>query len=495
MVLGPELIEISMRPSHPLLEGRRRRRIVDHGKGRSRHRRDHLTVDSTTQLLIPPRTKSAKSTKAPHEGLRASIATTVSPTTSVHPAVHDRRLTDRGRDCSSLQAGSRGSKIVVRPGLSEWLAMSSREVTNWLQSHRLGAYVDVFAEHDVTWDDLGELGDEDLRKMGLKTRERRRLLQAIAYDYLVGGGERKQLTVLYYDLVQSVTLSNLIGDPEAFLEIVRSIHAKFEVLLSRLGGTKYQMEGDGAWYLFGWPAIEGNPAARSAHAAFAIMQAARELKLPVPAGWVLQFRVTIASDLMVIMPTKREGEVEVAGNAINLAARLKRVCRPGSIVIDRATRDRFGRAFHVAALGLQSFEGIEGKVEAFVLGVPRSGLTTFAARKAARSRPLVGRDAELAQLRKQWLLACEGHGQVGFLVGTAGIGKSRLALALSHLAAEQHGTVLSYQCSDLYRSSALYPLLDRLRRDARIRHLDLTRDADRKAAQASRGPRRHSRRR
>ena len=88
--------------------------------------------------------------------------------------------------------------------------MSSREVTNWLQSHRLGAYVDVFAAHDVTWDDLGELGDEDLRKMGLKTRERRRLLRAIAVDYFVGGGERKQLTVLYYDLVQSVTLANLI---------------------------------------------------------------------------------------------------------------------------------------------------------------------------------------------------------------------------------------------------------------------------------------------
>ena len=85
--------------------------------------------------------------------------------------------------------------------------MSSREVTNWLQSHPLGAHVDV------------------------------------------GGGERKQITVLYYDLVQSVTLSNPIGDPEVFLEIVRSIHAKFDVLLSRLGGTKYQMEGDGAWYL------------------------------------------------------------------------------------------------------------------------------------------------------------------------------------------------------------------------------------------------------
>jgi len=352
--------------------------------------------------------------------------------------------------------------------------MSSREITNWLQSHRLDAYVDVFAEHGVTWDDLGELGDEDLRQMGLKTRERRRLLRAIAFDYLVGGGERKQLTVLYYDLVQSVALSNLIGDPEAFLEIMRSVHAKFEVLLSRLGGTKYQMEGDGAYYLFGWPTIEGNPAARSAHAAFAIMQAARELKLPVPAGWFLflQFRVTIASDLMVIMPTKREGEVEVAGKAINLAARLKRVCPPGSIVIDRATRDRLGRAFHVAALEPQSVEGIEGKVEAFVLGVPRSGLTTFAARNAARSRPLVGRYAEMADLRKQWLLACEGHGQVGFLVGTAGIGKSRLALALSHLAAEQGGTVLSYQCSELYRSSALYPLLDRLRHDAGIRHHD-----------------------
>jgi predicted ATPase/class 3 adenylate cyclase len=348
------------------------------------------------------------------------------------------------------------------------VAMSSREVANWLQSHRLGACVDVFAQHDVTWDDLGELGDEDLRKMGLQTGERRRLLQAIALDYLVGGGERKHLTVLYYDLVKSIALSNRIGDPETFLGIVRSIHAKFETVLSRFGGTRYQMEGDGAWYLFGWPAIEGNPAARSAHAAFALMQAAEELDLPLPKDWTLQFRVTIASDLMVIMPTKREGEVEVAGRAINLAARQKPICSPGSIVIDRATKDRLGRAFHVSALGPQSFEGIEGEVETFVLGVPRSGLTKFEARNASRSRPLVGRNAELTELRQQWLLACEGHGQVGFLVGTAGIGKSRLALALSHLAAEQRGIVLRYQCSELHRSSALYPLLDRLRRDARI---------------------------
>ena len=332
--------------------------------------------------------------------------------------------------------------------------------------------MDVFAEHEVTWDDLGELGDEDLRKMGLKTPEIRRLLRTIAIDYLAGGGERKQLTVLYYDIVHSIALSNLIGDPEAFLEIVRSIHTKFEALLTQLGGTKYQMEGDGAWYLFGWPAIEGNPAERAAHAAFAIMEAAKELKLPVPAGWVLQFRLTIASDLMVIMPTKQEGEVEVAGKAINLAARMKRVCLPGSIVIDKATSDRIGRTFRVVALEPQSFEGIENKVAAFVLGMPRLGLTKFAARNTSPSRPLIGRDAEMAELRKQWLLACKGHGQVGFIVGTAGIGKSRLALALSHLAAEQRGTVLSYQCSELYRSSPLYPLLDRFRRDARIRHHD-----------------------
>jgi hypothetical protein len=114
------------------------------------------------------------------------------------------------------------------------------------------------------------------------------------------------------------------------------------------------------------------------------------------------------------MPTKHEGEVEIAGKAINLAARLKRVCPPGAIVIDRATRDRIGRASHVAALGPQSFEGIEGKVEAFVLGVPRSGLTTFAARNAgplaATRRATAGR----AELRKQWLLACEGMARLAF---------------------------------------------------------------------------------
>jgi predicted ATPase/class 3 adenylate cyclase len=304
-----------------------------------------------------------------------------------------------------------------------------------------------------------------------KTREIQSLPRATSFDCLVGSGERKQLTILHYDLVQWVALANRIGDPEASLDIQRSIHAEFDAILSRFHGYKYQPEGDGAWYLFGYPATEGNLALQAAYAASAIMQAARALKLPVPADWDLQFRVTIASDLMVIMPTKFEEpdeSIDIAGKAINLAARLKRVCPPGSIVIDRVTRDRFGRAFRVAPLELQALEGIEGQVEAFVLGQPRWGLTTFAARKATRSRPLVGRYAEMAELRKQWLLACEGHGQVGFLVGTAGIGKSRLAQALSHLAAEQRGTVLNYQCSELYRSSALYPLLDRLRRDARI---------------------------
>jgi predicted ATPase/class 3 adenylate cyclase len=309
------------------------------------------------------------------------------------------------------------------------------------------------------------------------TRHRQPPPRATSFAGLVGGGERKQLTVLHYDLAQSVALANLIGDPEASLDIVRFIHAKFDAILSRFGGYEYQPEGDGAWYLFGYPAIEGNPAARAAHAAFAVMQAARALKLPVPDGWDLQFRVTIASSLMVIMPTEWKGDegvtaIDIAGQAINLAARLKRVCRPGSIAIDRATRDRFGRAFHVTALEPQSLEGIEGKVEVFVLGPPRWGLNTFAARKISRARALVGRYPEMAGLRKQWRLACDGHGQVGFLVGAAGIGKSRLALALSHLATEQRGTVLNYQCSELYRSSALYPLLDRLRRDASIHPRD-----------------------
>jgi hypothetical protein len=118
--------------------------------------------------------------------------------------------------------------------------MSSREVTDWLKSHRLGAYVDVFAEHDVTWDDLGELGDEDLRKMGLKTRERRRLLQAIAlisvWEAVSANNSRSCTTTS--SSRSPCRISSVIQ--RHFLEIVRSIHAKFEVLLSRLGGTKYQ---------------------------------------------------------------------------------------------------------------------------------------------------------------------------------------------------------------------------------------------------------------
>jgi len=287
---------------------------------------------------------------------------------------------------------------------------------------------------------------------------------------LVGAGERKQLTVLYYDLVESVALSNLLGDPESWLEIQSSIHAKFAALLKSHGGYQYgDVEGDGAWYLFGL-GNEAEPVARAAHAAFAIMQEAKKLKLPLPAGWILRFRLTIASGLMVVVPNKQQ--VRAAGNPINLAARLKRICPPDAIVIDRATRDRLGRSFQFDALEPQLLEGIEGKVEAFALGAPQSGLTKFAARNAARSRPLVGRHTELAELSKQWTLAREGHGQAGFIVGNAGIGKSRLALAMSQLAGRQGDTVISYQCSELYRGSALYPFLDGLRRDAGIKYDD-----------------------
>ena len=288
---------------------------------------------------------------------------------------------------------------------------------------------------------------------------------------LVGAGERKQLSVLYYDLVESVALSDRIGDPESYLEIQSSIHTQFKVLLAGLGGCQYDVEGDGAWYLFGLlPPMEGDPTAGAARAAFAIMQEAEQLKLPLPAGWDLQFRVIIASGLVVVVPN--EHQLRAAGNAMHLAARLKPVCPRGKIVIDRATRDRLGRSFHFAALEPQLLEGIKGKVEAFVLEAPQSGLTKFAAHDAARSQPLVGRQPELAKLSKQWQLAREGQGQASFIVGNAGIGKSRLALALSQLAAEQEGTVISYQCSELYRSSALYPFLDGLRRDAGIKYDD-----------------------
>ena len=94
----------------------------------------------------------------------------------------------------------------------------------------------------------------------------------------------------------------------------------------------------------------------------------------------------------------------------NLAARLKPVCPRGKIVIDRATRDRLGRAFHFAALGPQLLEGIKGKVEAFVLDVPRSGLTKFAAHNAARSRPLVGRDARTGGTEQAVAACVRGSG-------------------------------------------------------------------------------------
>jgi class 3 adenylate cyclase/tetratricopeptide (TPR) repeat protein len=292
---------------------------------------------------------------------------------------------------------------------------------------------------------------------------------AISLQSSVEHGELKQLTILNYDVVQSVALTRRLRDPESWLEIQSCFHEPFAEILKNHGGRLYNLEGDGAWYLFGWRS-EGDPAMRSAHAAFAIMQEAKRLKLPVPDGWDLRFRVTIASGLMAVEAV--EDKLRASGDAINLASRLKSICPAGSIVICSASKRRLGDLFQFDALEPQLLEGFEDKVEAFVLGAPQTGLTKFEAQHGARSSPIIGRDTEIAKLSKQWKLAREGQRQIGLIVGNPGIGKSRLALALSQLAAEQGGAVLTYQCSEVYRSSAFYPFLDGLRRDAGINYND-----------------------
>jgi class 3 adenylate cyclase/tetratricopeptide (TPR) repeat protein len=298
-------------------------------------------------------------------------------------------------------------------------------------------------------------------------------------ESLVGPGESKQLTILFYDLVDSTELSRRICDPESWLEIQNSIHTKFGVILTDHGGYQYDVQGDGAFYLFGLRSM-GDPVAGAANAALALMLETEELNgtLPLPdlpdksGKWKLQFRVIITSGLIAAMPHRRPG---AAGDALNLPSRLKDVCDPCQIVIDKATSDRLGRSFHLTALEPKLFKGIDSKVEAFGLVARQSGQTKFDARIAPGLGPLVGRQPELTKLSKQWELAREGQGQAGFIVGNAGIGKSRLALAVSRLAAKG-GISRKYQCSELYRSKALYPFLDGLRRDARIQYDDKRED-------------------
>ena len=367
------------------------------------------------------------------------------------------------------------------------------DVVVWLRSLGLGKYEAAFRENEIDETVLPSLTHENLKELGVTALGHRvKLLDAIAAlrndasanapsaDAATASSapsarpedraERRQVTVMFSDLVGSTALSGRM-DPEDLREVISAYQQCVAETVQRFGGFVAKYMGDGVLIYFGYPRAHEDDAERAVRAGLELVAAVGALKTHAP----LQTRVGIATGLVVVGDLIGSGasqEQAIVGETPNLAARLQGVAEPNSVVIAESTRKLIGNLFDLEDLGAQDLKGIAGPVRAWSALRTSSAEGRFEALHATGLTALVGREEELELLLRRWSMAKTGEGHVVLLSGEAGIGKSRLTAALlERLATEPH-TRLRYFCSPQHTDSALYPIISQMARAAGLVHDD-----------------------
>jgi class 3 adenylate cyclase len=351
------------------------------------------------------------------------------------------------------------------------------DIAEWLQGLGLGKYAPAFAENAINWDVLPELTADDLKEIGIAAvGDRRRLLAGIATlrgsavpagpalpPDVSSAAERRQLTVMFCDLVGSTPLSTRF-DPEDLREIVGVYHRCVTDTVGRFGGFVAKYMGDGVLIYFGYPEAHEDDAERAVRAGLAVIDAVGRLATAEP----LNVRIGIASGLVVVGDLIGAGAAQergVVGETPNLAARLQALARPGTLVVADSTRRQIGTLFEIEDLGSQPLAGF-GEPQPAWRVVGESGVVSRFEALRSGITPLVGRDEELDLLLRRWQQAKSGEGRVVLVSGEPGIGKSRLTAALSERIETEPHTRLRYFCSPHHQDSALYPFIGQLERAA-----------------------------
>jgi len=326
------------------------------------------------------------------------------------------------------------------------------DVSTWLRDLGLENYAQAFRANDIDVEVLPRLTAEDLIALGITSiGHRRKLLHAIeAFDQGRAPAaaeplaattrpleaERRQLTVLFCDLVGSTELSARL-DPEDLREVMRAYQAACADVVCRLEGHVARFLGDGVLAYFGWPRAHEDDAERALRAGLQLVQDVARLE--PGAGVRLQARVGVATGNVVVGDLISEGISDkdaVSGDTPNLAARLQAVAAPGSVVISPSTRRLVGGLFELTDLGPQRLKGFAEPLSAWQVEGQGRAEGRFEARQTAGLTPLVGREEEIALLLRRWRQAREGEGQIVLLSGEPGIGKSRLVREVRERLAE-----------------------------------------------------------
>ena len=361
-----------------------------------------------------------------------------------------------------------------------------QQIADWLKTLGMSEYAQRFAENDIDIAVLPHLTDQHLKDLGVSLGHRLKMLHAVAQ--LAGAApatpqpapvtepksqdtaERRQVTVMFSDLVGSTALSARM-DPEDLREVISAYQKCVAETVRRFGGFVAKYMGDGVLVYFGYPQAHEDDAERAVRAGLELIGAVSSIKSNAP----LQTRVGIATGLVVVGDLVGSGEAQergIVGETPNLAARLQGIAEPNTVVIAEATRKLLGNLFELEDLGAKDLKGIAGPVRTWAALRASSAEGRFEALHATGLTALVGREEELELLLRRWSKAKTGEGQVVLLSGEAGIGKSRLTAALlERLAGEPH-TRLRYFCSPQHTDSAFYPIISQMERAAGLAHDD-----------------------
>jgi class 3 adenylate cyclase/predicted ATPase len=344
----------------------------------------------------------------------------------------------------------------------------------WLEELGLAQYAAVFGEQAIDFGVVPTLTEVDLEKLGIPLGHRKRMLKAIGR--LAGAvraadtdqahtarprtsAERRQLTMLFCDLVGSTALASEL-DPEEVSGVLHRFQDTCTTVVKQAGGCIAKYMGDGVLAYFGYPRAHEDEAERAVRAGLDLLE--RVGQLVVPSGEPLKVRIAIATGTVVVGETLREGsspEQEAFGETPNLAARLQDIASPNTIVITIGTRRLLGRVFALEELGLHNLKGISKPVRVWRVIGERAVASRFDAIRAKKLTKFVGRQEELRHLMNAWDRAKKGEGQVALLCGEAGIGKSRVAKALHDYTAGERHITLRYQCSPHHANSPFYPVI------------------------------------
>ena len=365
------------------------------------------------------------------------------------------------------------------------------DLGDWLRSLGLERYETAFRENEIDETVLRGLTAEDLKEMGVvPIGHRRKLLDAIAIlsadtsgersshaarpvsEQPKDGAERRQLTVMFCDLVGSTALAASM-DPEDLREVISAYQKCAAETVRRFDGFVAKYMGDRVLVYFGYPQAHEDDAERAVRAGLELISALAGLKTRAS----LQTRVGIATGLVIVGDLIGSGEAQergIVGETPNLAARLQGLAQPNTVVIAEDTRRLLGNLFELTDLGAKDLKGIAGSVAAWSVLRPSSIESRFEALHATGLTTLVGRDEEMDLLLRRWSKAKTGEGQVVLLSGEAGIGKSRLTAALLERLANEPHTRLRYFCSPQHTDSAFHPIINQMGRAVGLEHDDPT---------------------